>query len=125
MSKEERICSHRLIDMLFTGGSSKAVTAFPLRAVYRVVRTDEALMGARVQMMVSVPKKHFKHAVKRNRVKRQVREAYRKNKMAVAEKVAGDAMLLMAFIWLDDKLHETVEVESRVKNLLERISERI
>ena len=47
------------------------MSAFPIRVVYRLV--DQQPDMAQVQMLVSVPKKHFKRAVKRNRVKRQIR----------------------------------------------------
>src|SRR3712207_1426166 len=83
LAKEERICSRTLIDRLFMGGKSKSLTAFPLRAVYLVQETDEP-QALQMQMMVSVPKRCFKRAVKRNRVKRQVREAYRKNKQILS-----------------------------------------
>lgn len=80
-----------------------------------------------VQMLVSVPKKHFKRAVKRNRVKRQVREAYRKNKAILLDKLSEtpDKHILLAFIWLADELYDTTEIEAKVCNLLQRISERI
>lgn len=80
-----------------------------------------------VKIMVSVPKKHFKRAVKRNRVKRQVREAYRKNKYILIDKMAAfpNKELLLSFIWLDNSLHETAEVEAKVVNLLQRISEKL
>lgn len=77
------------------------------------------------QLLVSVPKKCFKRAVKRNRVKRQVREAYRRNRSLVSEKVADGCSLVMAFIWLDSKLYDTASVEGRMKNLIQRISEKI
>ena len=77
------------------------------------------------QILVSVPKKCFKRAVKRNRVKRQVREAYRRNRVLVSEKVADGCRLVMAFIWLDSKLYDTAVVEAKLKNLIQRISEKI
>ncbi|MCR5076494.1 MAG: ribonuclease P protein component [Prevotella sp.] len=139
LRKAERLCSRKLIDMLFGAGGSHAMTAFPLKVVYRLVDTEPSGVSsladargktsaeAKVQVMVSVPKKHFKRAVKRNRVKRQVREAYRKHKYAVIDKVGETAgkQLLVAFIWLSDELADSVTVEKRVLNLLERIGERI
>ncbi len=87
LRKGERLCSKKLIDTLFGIGGSHAMTAFPLKAVYRLIdcksetsAPEETVMESNVQVLVSVPKKHFKRAVKRNRVKRQVREAYRKHK---------------------------------------------
>ena len=110
------------------------MTAFPLKAVYRLIDCKEetsvpegTVTESNVQVLVSVPKKHFKRAVKRNRVKRQVREAYRKHKSFVTLRVneLTDKQLLIAFIWLSDELIDSVTIEQRVSNLLQRIGERI
>ena len=134
LRKSERLCSRKLIDILFGAGGSHAMTAFPLKAVYRLVESNSVSSASeddvdesKVQLLVSVPKKHFKRAVKRNRVKRQVREAYRKHKSFVTLRVneQSDKQLLIAFIWLSDELADSVMVEQRVSNLLQRIGERI
>lgn len=134
LRKGERLCSRKLIDILFGAGGSHAMTAFPLKAVYRLVESNSVSSASeddvdesKVQVLVSVPKKHFKRAVKRNRVKRQVREAYRKHKSFVMLRVNeyADKQLLIAFIWLSDELADSVTVEQRASNLLQRIGERI
>lgn len=124
LRKAERVCSKNTIDKLFKGGCSRSVTAFPLRVVYL---EDDESGKEKCQVMVSVPKKCFKRAVKRNRVKRQVREAYRLNKYIVADTMAEreGKSLTMAFIWLDANLHDTEEIKAKVRNLLGRISERL
>ena len=81
--KRERMVSQRLIDDLFAGGSSHSVAAFPLRAVYKLRERNDHEVP--LQMLISVPKKHFHHAVDRNRVKRQVREAWRRHKSLLVE----------------------------------------
>lgn len=128
LSKEERISSKLLIDKLFNGGGSHAMAAFPLRLVY--MQTETATGAADeppVRILVSVPKRCFKRAVKRNRVKRQIREAYRKNKQLLTSRLAegGNKGFLLAFIWLDTELHTSEKVERRVKQLLQRLSERL
>ena len=75
LGKKERLSSKILIERLFSGGS-KSFPAFPLRVVYMPVEPSE--QDAAASILISVPKKRFKRAVKRNLVKRQVREAYRK-----------------------------------------------
>lgn len=126
LRKEERISSRKLIERLFAGSGSRAMSAFPIRMVYLMCdrQTDDE---PQAQMLVSVPKRHFKRAVKRNRVKRQVREAFRKNKHLLTQRM--DAMpqktMAVAFIWMDDKLHTTDEVEQKVKNLLNRLGEKL
>ena len=74
--KRERIVSQKLMEQLFDGTSSHSMSVFPLRVVFMTVPRTEG--ACPVQILVSVPKRRFKHAVDRNRVKRQVREAFRK-----------------------------------------------
>jgi ribonuclease P protein component len=122
--KRERLVSLRLIDDLFGGGSSRSVAAFPLRAIFKVrVREDHA--AAPVQLLISVPKKHFHHAVDRNHVKRQIREAWRLHKQLLVEAIAPDKQLLVAFVWQSNQHLATSAVEERIANLTSRIAERM
>lgn len=122
LSKNERLCSHLLIEKLFSGGS-KSFVSFPIRVVYQQV--DETA-PARASILISVPKKRFKHAVKRNRVKRQIREAYRKNKGILLDMLeAQNKQLILSFIWLDNKLYPSDEVELKVKKLLQLVAEHL
>lgn len=120
--KREHICSTRLIDQLF-GNGSQWVAVYPLRAVFR--KTDRQQTGVPVQVLISVPKKHFKHAVDRNRVKRQVREAYRRQKQPLCDAMAAEECLLVGFIWMSDKLAPSSIVNERIQKLLTRIKEKI
>lgn len=121
--KRERMVSLKLIESLFGGGCSQSVAAFPLRAVYMLSerQRDDAL----VQLLISVPKKRFHHAVDRNRVKRQVREAFRQHKDLLCQVVPEGQRLLLAFIWLSDEHRPSKEVEGRIVSLMRRISEKI
>jgi len=61
-------------------------------------------------------------------VKRQVREAYRRNKHILLDVLKAQetpVKMIMAFIWLDNKIHSSEEVEHKVKKLLTHISENI
>lgn len=78
-----------------------------------------------LQILISVSKRHFKHAVDRNRVKRQLREAYRLNRSLLTVHFPADRQLFIAFIWLSDSLAPSSVVTSRVKRLLKRIAEQI
>ena len=118
--KQERIVSTRLIEMLFGKDNSKSLSAYPLRVVY--LQTARQTGGAPVQILISVPKKRFKHAVDRNRAKRQVREAYRHHKQILEGAVAEESQLLIAFIWLSDRHCPTAEIEKRVVRLLQQIN---
>ena len=121
--KRERIASLKLIETLFGGGCSQSVAAFPLRAVYML--SERQPNEAPVQLLISVPKKRFKHAVDRNRVKRQVREAFRQHKDLLYPVVPEIQRLFLAFIWLSDEHRPSKEVEGRIVTLMRRIGEKL
>lgn len=100
------------------------MTAFPLRMVYMPV---EQTGGAQAQVLVSVSKRHFKRAVKRNRAKRQIREAYRLNKHLLAERLCQEEgkAVAMAFIWLADEPQPSDHVSRSMVSLLRRLAEKI
>lgn len=129
LSKWERICSRTQLEKLFTGGKSKSFSVFPLRVVYLLTDQPDGDLQHEtpVKMMVSVSKRHFKRAVKRNRVKRQVREAYRLNKEIVVSAMADfpNRQLLLGFIWMSDELHDTDTVERSMQVLLKRVADKL
>lgn len=124
LTKEERICSKKLIEALFAGNGSRSMTSYPIRAVFLEQKSTEG--EPPVQLLVSVPKRCFKRAVKRNRVKRQIREVFRRNKHVLADAVTGSGRsVAVALIWMSADLSATHLVETKVKDLLVRIKERL
>nr|WP_129730930.1 ribonuclease P protein component [Parabacteroides goldsteinii] len=107
LSKEERLSWKRYIDLLFEKGQS--FVAFPLRVVYLPLEEE---MSAPVSILISVPKKKFKRAVKRNLIKRQVREAYRVRKYDLIDPLAEkNKRMLVAFLYLDKEIHPFADME--------------
>ena len=122
LPKTERLNSYMLMEKLFAGGS-KSFPAFPLRIVYMPVEGDQL---PTISLLISVPKKRFKRAVKRNLVKRQIREAYRMHKDILTEKLEEKGMkLVVAMIWLDNEIHTGKEVETKVMKLLQLTAEKL
>ncbi|MCR4921757.1 MAG: ribonuclease P protein component [Bacteroidaceae bacterium] len=115
LKKEERLTLRRDVEALFEPGH-QSFSAFPLRAVF--LTTEES--GVRI--LVSVSKRHFKRAVRRNHIKRQLREAFRKNKSLLAPARGG---VHIAFLWSSNQELTTASVETRMQNLLKRINERL
>lgn len=109
--KEERICSHKVLEELFSG-RHKSITAFPIRAIYMTTEEEG------VSVLMSVSKRFFKRAVHRNCVKRQLREAYRLNKHLITPQSGG---LCIAFLWRDNVIMPTDKVFAKMQNLLQRI----
>jgi len=122
LSKQERMVSQKAIDQLFEKGNSRALTAYPLRVVYQQLPRFTSEEPA-VQLLISVPKRHLKHAVDRNRVKRQIREAYRHRKGAFAQLTTDSDTLRMAFVWLSDNLCSTPDVQTALERLLKKMGE--
>lgn len=73
LSKSERLCGKTAVGGLLERG--KVYCTGCLRCKYLVRGDDEPS-----RIMVSVPKRSFKRAVKRNLLKRRLRESYRRQK---------------------------------------------
>lgn len=76
LPKRARLSLRREIEALFTSAQSRSVKIYPIRCTYCRAQSSA--------VMVSAPKKLFKHAVDRNALKRRMREAYRLNQEIVA-----------------------------------------
>lgn len=121
LRKPERLNKKKVIEKMFEGGS-RSFSVFPLRVVYLPVEELEAPAS----VLISVSKRRFKRAVKRNRVKRQIREAYRANKHGLLSALdEKQCRLAIAFIYLSDQLVESSLIEDRIKTALARIAENI
>lgn len=106
---------------MFAGGS-RSFSIFPLRVVWLPVEE----LDVQASLLVSVSKRRFKRAVKRNRVKRQIREAYRLNKQPLLEALAEkDLRLALAFIYLSDELTDSAVIAEKMKIALARIVEKV
>lgn len=117
LSKEERLCQKGLFEELLASGSS--FVSYPLRIVIRFAAREEGDVPARVA--VSVSKKRFKRAVKRNRVKRLVREAYRLNKNALYTQIPEGRMADILFIYLSDDIFEYAKIEKAITGAIKKI----
>lgn len=122
LTRKERLRGKSAIDNLFSKGKSFA--AFPLRAVYTIVPAKEG--NPEVSLLVSVSKKRFKRAVKRNRVKRLIKETFRLKKNIIAQslKESGNHVHL-AILYLDKVIPEYQVFDIRMKELLEKVSSEI
>ena len=122
-SKDERLCLQTRIDLLFTKGES--FIAYPLRVVYTLHNIEEKC-DSPISILVSVSKRKFKRAVKRNRVKRLIREKYRLNKSLFQElALASNRSIDIAFLYLKDELPDHREIEKAILKTSSVLREKI
>ena len=117
-SKKEKLKSKKLIDKLFTEGES--VSSYPIKLIY--LKT-ELPFNVPVQAGVTVPKKNFKSAVKRNRIKRLLRESYRLNKALIFNNSEGPFAFL--FLYLGKEMPEYQKIDENIKVALHKFKKKI
>lgn len=116
--KQQRLKSKKVIEQLFAEG--KPINAYPLKLLYLKTSLPEEVP---VQVAVVAPKKHFKSAVKRNRIKRLLREAYRLNKAGIFNNM--EAQYALVILYLGKEMPTFSKIEVGVKTLLTKFQKQI
>ena len=114
--KKDRLKSKKLIDQLFLEG--KNLKSYPLKLVYVPFKNSEE---TELKTGVSVPKKLVKTAVKRNRIKRLMREVFRKNKYLVTSQLSTSHAFMFIYISREEVSYEHLE-KSMIK-ILEKFAD--
>lgn len=109
--KEERICGKKSVSALLAGGR------YGVEGAFRYCSMPSE--GEMSRIIVSVPKKMFRRAVKRNLMKRRIREAYRHQK-DILEGAQSEIM----FIYNAKEPLPYDAVFTQVGNILRRVAER-
>lgn len=91
--KKYKLCSKIVIASIFEEGKQEKAYPFVLRYIRTDLKTD-----TKFQIAISVPKRNFKRAVDRNRIKRVVREAVRKNKYILEEAISEEMQQFALFL---------------------------
>jgi ribonuclease P protein component len=116
--KEERLCNKRLIDKLFHNGSS--FLCYPFRVSW-LVNPEPELYPA--QILFSVPKRRYKHAVDRNLLKRLMREAYRLHKQQHLYNILqqSDKRVLISVGYVGKEVEPYLFIEKKMLKLLAQL----
>ena len=118
LPKYERICKENDIQALFEKG--RGISVYPYRVIY-LFRQDE-MRPITVRLLVSVSKKRFRHAIKRNRVKRLIRESWRRNKAALYEICERDNISLdVALVYTATVIHSYDEMNDKTKKTVNEL----
>ena len=109
-SKEERITNKKIIQKLFNSGEKINLFPFDFRYLIDGGNTNKVL--------ISASKSKISSSVKRNLIKRRIRESYRLNKL----KLEKDGFYL-AFIYSSSKILPFKDIKDSVILLLKQLNE--
>ncbi|MEO8404050.1 MAG: ribonuclease P protein component [Chitinophagaceae bacterium] len=117
LGKTERLKSRKIIEQLFSGGKSFAIT--PFRVYYQL----GTLTVSSLQFGAGVSSKHFKKAVDRNKIKRLMREAWRLQKTALQQSLKEqNQQLHVFFIYTGREIPAYKEVYDKVEKSIQKLS---
>ncbi|MEO6729997.1 MAG: ribonuclease P protein component [Ferruginibacter sp.] len=126
LGKTERLKSRKQIERLFAEG--KTLSVFPFRVLY-ILKKDDLISDSdqrgtlpTLQAGFTVSSRHFKSAVKRNRIKRLMREAWRlqKNKLQLLPDFHKITLTLF-FIYIGKELPEYALIYEKMTSVIKRL----
>jgi len=121
LHKEDRLCSQKMIGELFTSGES--FLSYPLKVVFLKTVLPETL---RVQAAFTVSKRNFKRAVKRNLLKRRMREAYRLNRTEFCTEIAAkELQISIMFVYIGKDITEYAPIEKAMISAFKKVLAKI
>lgn len=119
--KAERLTSRKAIEELVSGGKAISIQPFRLTWINTPLQSEFP-----AQIAFSVPKRFFKKAVDRNRMKRLMRESYRKNKADIYPLLTERNMQCALLLYYSGKkIISYSETEDKIKLILQRFAKDI
>ena len=116
LGKNERLKSRKQIEWLFSEGKKFSITPFRVHYVFKPLAKPPLQFG------VGVSNKNFKKAVDRNKIKRQVRDAYRLQKISLQQKLKDKkSQLSLFFIYKGKEMPEYSDMFDQMKKILDKL----
>jgi len=112
--KVEKLKRDKIIEQLFKSGSK--VKGFPMILIYSKVQLSE---NVAIQAGFSVPKRIYKLALHRNRLKRLMRESYRKSK---TEFKVGEETYAFMFIYVGKEMLSQEQINRQFAKIIAKFN---
>ncbi|NVO19081.1 MAG: ribonuclease P protein component [Bacteroidetes bacterium] len=111
--KKERLCSRKAIEELFISGKSFFISPVKIQ-----INTSEVTGLSNIEVLISVPKRNIRHATDRNRMKRLLRESYRKRKILLLDSCKPNTYYSMALLFTGKKMTDFKTIDSTIELLI-------
>ncbi len=111
--KREKLSRQKLWESVFREGT--AIRAYPLLLYYLETPLPEPVP---VQAGFAVPRRNFRRAVSRNRIKRLMREAFRLQKAGYFNNTKGT--FAFVFLYIGREMPDFSEISGATNNLLKK-----
>lgn len=122
LSKSDILRGKIAVDRLFSNGSSFVIYPYRVVYVYRKAESGQSILS----LLFSVSKKRFKRAVKRNLIRRRIKEAYRLNQGNLNRFLQDRQIHLdLALLYLDRTVIEYAFLQKKMQDLLVKLEKQI
>ena len=121
-SKSERLCSKLIIDKLFKNGAVFYLA--PFKVFWLEIPIADCKSNA--QLLIGVSKKLIRKSVCRNKIKRQIKEAYRLNKNSLYKTLSiSNKQCAIAILYNSKQISDFNSTQNKILLILQRLQKEL
>ena len=122
LRKPDKLKSAIAIEALYS--ENQFIVSYPLKCYYSFSNNADSV--SKVKVAFTVPKRTFKNAVNRNKIKRRMREAYRLNYKNILDlSNENEKQLLLFIIYIGKEELNYTTIEKNMQAVLQKIRKKV